>query len=116
MKWFSLNVVSLSDGACILPCPHPLHHRELPGVRALSTGSLPPSLQLLRLELSKLRPLGLRTAEERLRELNGVGEEGDSREGVGVVGEEEEVAVGVGEEGSLLGKGKEEARCSRRSR
>ena len=46
-----------------------------------------------------------------------MGEEGD-REGAGVVGEEEEeeVAVGVGEEDSLLGKGKEEARCSRRRR
>ncbi len=50
-----------------------------------------------------------------------MGEEGD-REGVGVVGEEEEeeeeeeVAVGVGEEDWLLGRGKEEARCSRRRR
>lgn len=59
-----------------------------------------------------------------MRELKGLGEEGD-REGVGVVGEgeEEEVALGVGEEVEeveeedwLLGKGKEEARCSRRSR
>lgn len=53
-----------------------------------------------------------------MREFEGVGEEGD-REGVGVLGEEEEeeeVAGGVGEEDCLLGKGKEEARCSRRRR
>lgn len=58
------------------------------------------------------------TAEERVRERKGVGEEGD-REGVEVVGEEEEegeVAVGVGGEDWLLGRGKEEARCSRRRR
>lgn len=99
-----------------VPLPH-LHHWELPGVRSLFTGSLPPSLQLLRLELSRLRPPGLTTTEERVWGFEGVGEEGD-REGAGVVGEEEEeeVAVGVGEEDSLLGKGKEEARCSRRRR
>lgn len=46
-----------------------------------------------------------------------MGEEGD-RDGVGVLGEdeEEEVAVGVGDEDWLLGRGKEEARCSRRRR
>lgn len=51
-----------------------------------------------------------------------MGEEGD-REGVEVVGEEdeeeeaeEEVAGGVGEEDWLLGRDKEEARCSRRRR
>lgn len=46
-----------------------------------------------------------------------MGEEGD-REEVGVVGEEEEeeVAVGEGEGDWLLGRGKEEARCSRRRR
>lgn len=90
----------------------------MPGVRSVFTGSLPPFLQLLRLELSRLQPLGLRTAEERVREFEGVGEEGD-REGVGVLREEEEeeeVAGGVGEEDCLLGKGKEEARCSRRRR
>lgn len=40
------------------------------------------------------------------------------REGVWVVGEEEEeeVAVRVEEEDWLLGRGKEEARCSRRRR
>lgn len=58
--------------------------------------------------------LGLRTPGEKLK---GVGEEGD-KDGVGVVGEEEEegVAVGVGEEDWLLGRDKEEARCSRRRR
>lgn len=52
-----------------------------------------------------------------MKELKGVGEEGD-RDGVGVVGEdeEEEVAVGVGEEDWLLGRDREEARCSRRRR
>ena len=53
-----------------------------------------------------------------MRELKGVGEEGE-REGVGVVGEEEEeegVTGGVGEEDWLLGRGNEEARCSRRRR
>lgn len=82
------------------------------------TGSPPPSLQLLRPELSRLHPPRLRTAEERVREFKGVGEEGD-REGVEVVGEveeEEEVAGGVGEEDWLPGEGREEARCSRRSR
>lgn len=85
----------------------------LPGERSLFTGSLPASLQLLRLELSRLQALLLRTAEARVRELKGVGE------GVGVVGEEEEdegVAGGVGEEDWLLGRGNEEARCSRRRR
>lgn len=76
-------------------------------------------MQLLSLELSRLQALRLRPAEERLRELKGVGEEGD-REGVEVVGEEEEeeegVAGGVGEEDWLLGRGKEEVRCSRRRR
>lgn len=50
-----------------------------------------------------------------MRELRGVGEEGE-REGVGVVGEEEEVAGGVGEEDWLLCRGREGARCSRRRR
>lgn len=77
-------------------------------------------MQLLRIELSRLQALRLRTAEERVRELKGVGEEGD-REGVRVVGEEEEdeeeeEAGGEGEEDWLLGRGKEEARCSRRRR
>lgn len=66
----------------------------------------------------ELQPLGLRTAEGGLRELRGVGEEGD-REGVGVVGEAEEegeVALGVEGVDRLLGRGKEEARCSRRRR
>lgn len=80
---------------------------------------LPPSLDLLRLELSRLRLLGLRTPEEKAKEPKEpkVGEEGD-RDGVGVLGEdeEEEVAVGVGEEDWLLGRGREEARCSRRRR
>lgn len=77
---------------------------------------LPPSLDLLRLELSRLRLLGLRTPEEKAKEPK-VGEEGD-RDGVGVLGEdeEEEVAVGVGEEDWLLGRGREDARCSRRRR
>lgn len=72
----------------------------------------------MRLELSRLQALLLRTAEARVRELKGVGEEGE-REGVGVVGEEEEeegVTGGVGEEDWLLGRGNEEARCSRRRR
>lgn len=88
-------------------------------MRSLFTALPPPSLQLLRIELSRLQALRLRTAEERVRELKGVGEEGD-REGVRVVGEEEEdeeeEAGGVGEEDWLLGRGKEEARCSRRRR
>lgn len=76
-------------------------------------------MQLLRIELSRLQALRLRTAEEMARELKGVGEEGD-RKGVRVVGEEgedeEEEAGGVGEEDWLLGGGKEEACCSRRRR
>ena len=76
---------------------------------------LPPSLQLLRLGLSRLRLLGLTTIEEKVKELRGAGDDGD-RDGVGVVGEEEgeEVEVGVEEEDWLLGR--EEARCSRRRR
>lgn len=96
--------------------PPPLPHRALPGVRSLFTGS-----SLSRLQLSRLRPPGLRSPEERVREEpKGVGEEGDKEGvGVGVVGEEEEEeeeGVGVGEEDWLLGRDMEEARCSRRSR
>lgn len=73
------------------------------------------SLQLLRRGLTRLCLLGLATPDEKLKELRGVGEEGD-RDGVGVVGEEEdeEVVVGVEEEDWLLGR--EDARCSRRRR
>lgn len=89
-------------------------------MRSLLTALRPPSLQLLRIELSKLQVLRLRTAEERVRAFKGMGEEGE-REGVRVVGEEdeeeeEEDAGGVGEGDWLLGGGKEEARCSRRRR
>lgn len=82
-------------------------------MRSFFTSWLLPSLQL-----SRLQPLRFKAAEEWLRGLRGVGEEGE-REGVGVVGEEEDgegVAGGVGEEDWLLCKGKEEARCSRRRR
>lgn len=75
-------------------------------------------MQLLRLELSRLRLLGLRNPDENVKELEGEGEEGD-RDGVGVVGEEEEeeeVAGGVGEEDWLPDGGREEALCSRRRR
>lgn len=88
-------------------------------MRSLFTALPPPSLQLLRIELSKLQVLRFRTAEESVRAFKGMGEEGE-REGVRVVGEEEEdedeEAGGVGEEDWLLDWGKEEARCSRRRR
>lgn len=90
-------------------------------MRSFFTALRPPSLPLLRIELSKLQVLRLRTAEERVRAFKGMGEEGE-REGVRVVGEEEEEeeddeeAGGVGEDDWLLGGGKEEARCSRRRR
>ncbi|TKS92183.1 hypothetical protein D9C73_025615 [Collichthys lucidus] len=75
-----------------------------------------PSLQLLRVELSRLQVLCFKPIEERVREVIEVGEEGE-RERVGVVGEEveeEEVVGGGGEDDWLLGRGKEEARCSRK--
>lgn len=54
-----------------------------------------------------------------MRELRGLGEEGDG-DGVGVgvlgEGEDDELAVAVGEGDWLPGSGREEARCSRRSR
>lgn len=75
-------------------------------------------MQLLRVELSRLQVLRFKPIEERVREVKEVGEEGE-RERVGVVGEEveeEEVVGGGGEDDWLLGRGKEEARCSRRRR
>lgn len=77
-------------------------------------------MQPLRPELSRLRLLGLRTPDEKVKELEGAGgEEGDRGDGVGVLGEEEEedeeVAGGVGEEEDWLPDGgREEARCCSR--
>lgn len=91
-------------------------------MRSLLPASMPPSLQLFRIELSRLQALCLTNVVERVREVKGVGEEGD-REGVRVVGEEEQEeeeeegeAEGVGEDDWLLGRGRAAARCSRRRR
>lgn len=99
-----------------------LLHSELPGVRSFLPASMPPSLQLFRIELSRLQALCLTNVVERVREVKGLGEEGD-REGVRVVGEEEQEedeeegdAEGVGEDDWLLGRGRAAARCSRRRR